>query len=295
MKWIKRVFGELDRVLRGEGTQAEQVRGGTIGVSESAMLVAVVALGMFYGACMGCYNVLTGQEGAWLQIISSALKVPALFLLTLGVTFPSLYVFNALVGSRLSFANMLRLIMAAIGVMAAVLAGFGTIIAFFNFTTTSYPFILLLNVIVFTVAGVLGLKFLLQTLRRMVEPVSAPPHAEAVASGSGVVSNTPKLEPQPRPEPEATASASAPALPPALRPGALQRVQKGPTDASVKAIFRIWVVIFALVGAQMSWVLRPFVGSYESGEFAWFRPRGGNFFQRVWEILVTLLGGGGGS
>ena len=38
------------------------------------------------------------------QLFASAVKVPALFFLTLAVTFPSLYVFNALVGSRLAVA-----------------------------------------------------------------------------------------------------------------------------------------------------------------------------------------------
>ena len=296
MKWLQ----QLDRVLRGEGTRAEDLRGGRLGISARAMLVAIVGLGAFYGACMGCYNVLTGVPGAWLQIISSAIKVPALFLLTIGVTFPSLYVFNALVGSRLTLVNMLRLILAATGVMLAVLAGFGTIVGFFNFTTESYPFILFLNVVVFTVAGVLGLSFLLQTLRRLTEPlydaVPPPPpssetlpapDAEADASGSG------SDEAPDAPEPGAAAPALlAPA--PTLSPGALTRVHDGPTAGSVKLIFRIWVVVFSLVGAQMSWVLRPFVGSYGTaeggGEFVWFRPRGGNFFERVWDVVLTLVG-----
>ena len=262
---------QLDRVLRGEATRADRLAGGRLEVSGRAMLLAVVLLGGFYGACMGCYNVLTGQSGAWLQIVSSAAKVPALFLLTLVVTFPSLYVFNALVGSRLTFVNMLRLILAAIGVMLAVLAGFGTIVAFFNFTTTSYPFILLLNVVVFTVAGVLGLSFLLQTLRRMVEPAAKKSTVdEAVRDAE-------------------TQSPTSPTSPTA--PGALTPLQDKPADGSTKAIFRIWVFIFALVGAQMSWVLRLFLGSYDGGGFVWFRPRGGgNFFQRVAEAIGQLFG-----
>ena len=37
----------------------------------------------------------------------------------------------------------------------------GPIVAFFSFSTTSYPFMLLLNVLVFTVSGLLGMAFLL--------------------------------------------------------------------------------------------------------------------------------------
>ena len=277
-------FRQLDRVLRGEGTRAESLREGRLDVSGRSMLLVVTLLGAFYGACMGCFNVASGGGslggGAWLQILSSAIKVPLLFLLTLAVTFPSLYVFNALVGSRLTLANMLRLIMAAIGVMIAVLAGFGTIVAFFNFTTTSYPFILLLNVVVFTVAGVLGLSFLLQTLRRLVEP----PRPRATPEAAEV---------SPIDTPAAQAEYERRHAVRPREPGALDRLQDGPTDATVKAIFRIWIVIFALVGAQMSWVLRPFVGSYGDGEFVWFRERGGNFFERVLGIIGELIGVGG--
>jgi hypothetical protein len=279
------IFRQLDSVLRGQATRAEIITSGQLEVSSRAMLVGVLFLGAFYGACMGCFNAASG-EGAWLQIVSSAIKVPALFLLTLVVTFPSLYVFNALVGSRLSLVNMLRLIMAAIGVMLAVLAGFGTIVAFFNFTTTSYPFILLLNVAVFTAAGILGLSFLLQTLRRLVEPMkpkqpTPPVEAEVVETGEPV--DTPSKV-------EAFAAKHSVAEQRRQEPGALDRLQAGPTDATVKLIFRVWVVIFALVGAQMSWVLRPFVGGYAPGEFVWFRQRGGSFFERLLNIVGELFG-----
>lgn len=273
------VLKQLDSVLRGEGTRAEVLRQGRLDVSGRAMLVIVLVLGVFYGACMGCFNIATGN-GASMQILSSAIKVPMLFLLTLTVTFPSLYVFNALVGSRLSLINMARLIMAAIGVMLAVLAGFGTIVAFFNFTTTSYPFILLLNVIVFAVAGMLGLSFLLQTLRRMVEPAKPLPPEDLVTPADD----------EPLTTPEAIAQYAARHEVRKRAAGALDRLQDGPTDNTVRTIFRIWVVIFALVGAQMSWVLRPFVGSYDEGNFVWFRGRGGNFFERVFGIISELLG-----
>lgn len=297
-------FKQLDRVLRGEGTRADALRGGRLDLSARAMLVAVVALGAFYGACMGCYNLVAGEGGAWRQVPSSMVKVPALFLLTLAVTFPSLYVFNALVGSRLGLADMLRLILAAIGVMLAALAGFGTIVAFFNFTTESYPFILVLNVVVFAVAGVLGLSFLLQTLRRLTEPadVEGPLAASRSDEGADEPADAPAEGGGPSvfevPDSIASSSTSPPRKPfepiglkSSRRPGALTRVQAGPTAAGVKAIFRTWVVVFALVGAQMSWVLRPFIGSYASGGFVWFRPRGGNFFESIWHTLTVLLGG----
>jgi hypothetical protein len=75
------------------------------------------------------------------------------------VTFPSLYVFNALVGSRLNMVAMLRLVVAALCVMMAVLASLGPIVAFFAVSTTSYPFIKLLNVAAYAIAGGWGCRF----------------------------------------------------------------------------------------------------------------------------------------
>jgi hypothetical protein len=56
----------------------------------------------------------------------------------------------------------------------------------------------------------------------------------------------------------------------------------------VRAIFRVWMVLFGLVGAQMGWVLRPFIGD-PNRPFAWFRPRHSNFFEAVFHSLAALL------
>lgn len=169
LTWLK----ELDRILRGEATRVSVLRGGTIDVPAGGLVVLIVLLGFIYGLCMGSFAVTGSGSGAVMQIPAAMLKVPALFLLTLLVTFPSLYVFNALVGSRLSLPSLLRLLVAAIAVMLAVLASLGPIVAFFGVSTTSpspggaYSFMLLLNVAVFAVSGLLGLGFLLQTLHRL--------------------------------------------------------------------------------------------------------------------------------
>ena len=102
-----------------------------------------------------------------MQVLASMIKVPALFFLTLLVTLPSLYVFNALVGSRLTVSAVVRLLVASLGVIVAVLASLGPIVAFFSVSTTSYPFILLFNVVIFGISGTLGMLFLLQTLHRL--------------------------------------------------------------------------------------------------------------------------------
>jgi hypothetical protein len=66
-------------------------------------------------------------------------------------------------------------------------------------------------------------------------------------------------------------------------------VESGP-DSKVRAVYWVWLAVFALVGAQMSWVLRPFIGTPRA-EFAWFRPRDGSFFEGVATAVRQLFGG----
>src|SRR4051812_23748044 len=102
--WIK----HLDRLLRGEATGLDSLRGGQVDIPVFGLSFVIVILGMLYGICMGLFAVTESGSGFKTQIVASMVKVPALFFLTLLVTFPSLYVFNALVGSRLTFLSVVR-------------------------------------------------------------------------------------------------------------------------------------------------------------------------------------------
>jgi hypothetical protein len=268
----------LDRLLRGEATNLNALRGGMLNVPIVGLTLLIVVLGMIYGACMGLFAILGSGSGKWVQIPASMAKVPALFLLTLLVTFPSLYVFNALVGSRLTFGAVLRLLVGSLAVMLAVLASLGPIVAFFSVSTTSYAFIKLLNVLVFALSGFLGLTFLLQTLHR----ISVADQIEYARRATPVppVEGTPAVPPE-LAEPPITTSV-----------GALDRLEGQMLGPHVKAIFRIWVIVFGLVGAQMAWVLRPFIGA-PGQPFVTFRGRQGNFFEAVWQQIVDLFRSGG--
>jgi len=273
---------QLDRLLRGEATRLTTLARGTIDVSATGLCGVVVVLGMLYGLCMASFAMIRTWGGelardGMLQVVATVVKVPVLFLLTLAVTFPSLYVFNALVGSRLSVVSMLRLLVAAMAVMLAVLASFGTIVAFFSFTTTSYPFMLVLNVAVFAVSGSLGLVFLLQTLRRLTLVVEQP----------DVFAAAPPVPVVPAAATDGGVALGAPPLPPHL-PGALEPLDGHVLGPNVRTIFRIWVVVFSLVGAQMAWVLRPFVGNPEL-HFTWFRARESNFFEGLARAITHLM------
>lgn len=273
---MKEAIAELDRLLRGDATKLGNLRSGTLQVDAWGLSLIILTLGLFYGACMGSFGVARSGINSLPQLIATTGKVPLLFMLTLIVTFPSLYVFNALVGSRLTLGSTLRLIVAAMAIMLAVLASLGTIVAFFSVSTTDYYFMLLLNVIVFTISGFLGMKFLLHTLHRLtivqesqdfVDGIMAPPIlVESVEDGE----------------------LDAPIPPPTPAAGALDKMQEHAISANVSTIFRIWIVVFGLVGAQMGWVLRPFVGAPDT-PFALFRGRDSNFFEAIAHTLKNLI------
>jgi hypothetical protein len=312
---MRQALNDLDRILRGDASHLDALESGSLSTPSRRLSGIILLLGMFYGICMGCFSVISGQKHGWMQIPSSMLKVPALFFLTLIVTLPSLYVFNALVGSRLTFISFLRLLVAAMGVMLALLASFGTIVAFFSFTSTSLSFMILLNVAVFAVSGVIGLTFLMRTLQRLsadrrprrtveplpepapasessaepvpfatpAEPTGEPSAAESAGTGVGDASLQDRLDSIAA----ATNAKEAAAAPPRRLPGPLDRLPDQLLTGNVQTIFRIWILLFGLVGAQMSWILRPFIGS--GHEFALFRPRGSNFFEAVFHHLTNLF------
>jgi len=267
---------QIDRILRGEATRLTDLRSGNVPISAGPVALIVVLLGMLYGFFMGWYALINRPEPVYWQLLATSIKVPALFWLTLLVTFPSLYVFNALVGSRLRLVAVFKLLLAAMGVALAVLASFGPITAFFSITTENYSFMVLLNVLLFSVAGFLGLGFLLRTLQRM-SVVSAYPMPECLSSEE-------TAQPDDNDDDDDEAEASPEVL------GALDPLEDQGVTRSVRLVFFCWVVIYSLVGAQMSWILRPFIGSPAS-PFEWFRERDSNFFEAVAGTLGTLLGG----
>jgi hypothetical protein len=209
----------------------------------------------------------SGRPDGYLQLLAGIVKLPALFLCTLAVTFPSLFVFSSLAGVDLDLAATLRMLVSAIVVNLAVAASLGTILAFFTLSTTSYPFMVVLNVTLLGVAGSAGLGFLRRTLTQLAAP-SAGSEPGAAANAS-----------------ERTTSAWAD--PNERAPRAQERASR-PHDAA-RSIFRVWTVIYALVGMQMGWLLRPFIG-HPQAAFSLFRPRAANFFVGLFDNLGRMFG-----
>ena len=197
------------------------------------LLMIIIALSGFHGLIMG-------TSSGILQMLSSAVKVPVLYLLTLVVCYPVLYVVNVIMGSRLSFLQTLALILLAVAMNAILLASCTPIVLFFTITGADYHFLKLLHVLIFAFSGAWAMLGLWRGLLAMCE--------------------TSNLYPK-------------------------QAVR----------ILQIWIIVFAFVGSQMAWSLRPFVGSPQL-EFQVFREgQEGNFYKGVWSSVLGLAGIDSGS
>lgn len=154
-------FYVIERILRDRRGFFDEIANSD-GVSQKiqGMLVSSVIFFAIYGAVMGFSNSL-------LQAISSAVKLPVLFLITLVICLPTLYFFNLLFGSRMSLSQTLALILTAIAVTAVLTLSFAPIALFFWLTAPHYQFFKLLNVAILTLTGFSGLSFLWQGMRHV--------------------------------------------------------------------------------------------------------------------------------
>lgn len=262
----------LDQLLRGHYTAPDDLRAGRIHLPVAQVLPPALALGALSGLSMGLYAVTTrdGADG-WLQALSASAKVPALFLGTLAVTFPSLYVVSALARSHLRTAATLRLLFGAMAVALTLLASLAPIVAFFTFSTESYPFMRLLNGVFLAIAGLVGLRFLstAQTAALALDEVPPP-------------------RPAPPSETLAPDDAALPAAPESFARWT-QRSERLAQERRAAFVFRAWVLVFGLVGAQMGWILRPLIGAPDE-DFVLLAERRGSVFTGVIETLAQLFG-----
>lgn len=218
----------IEAILRNRYHFFTEIRDGVeLKEKIQAMLISGILFLALYGGVLGATHSL------W-QTLSSAVKLPILFLLTLLICTPTLYFFNVLFGSNQSLTQNFALILTAITVTAVLLLSFAPIVVFFLLTTANYQFFKLLNVTIFAICGAAGVMFLSQGMR--------------IVSAAG-------------------------------KEGASAR----------RWVLRVWILIYAFVGSQMAWTLRPFIGA-PSIKFELFRQLGGNFYTNIFASLGEILG-----
>jgi hypothetical protein len=307
----------IERLLRDRDGIWQQI------IEERSLKQLIVQMLASSTLSLALYGAVLGASNGWLQAISSFVKLPLLFLATLAICLPTLYLFNLVFGAKLSMLQAVTLIMVTITVLSVLTLAFAPISLFFLITAQSYSFFKLLNVAILGLTAIVGLRFLLAGMRAfnahqlavaaapVTVPAAVPPAAPAVAdpavpalagapAGNGAavhatVGPTAALPAQPGPahQPPGAAPFRPGELGAGQHPHLARRPEQphlppGQRPASM-ALLNIWILLFGFVGTQLAWTLRPFFGS--PGEpFEVFRQVGGTFYADVLSTIARLLG-----
>ncbi len=223
----------IELLLRNRYRFYEELRTGIDAGRKIRAMLGYAPLGLaIYGAVMG-------SENSALQALASAVKLPLLFLITLLVCLPTLYFMNTIFESALSLRQNLALMLSAITMTSVVLLAFAPVVLFFLLTIGhedpgQYQFYKLLNVAIFSFAGLIGIR----QLQLGVRMLTAGDRRSARLRGR---------------------------------------------------MLWLWIVVYAFVGSQLAWTLRPFFGA-PGLPFELFRGLGGNFYANVFASLGELFG-----
>ncbi len=189
-------------------------------------VLIICAFGFIYGLVMGSYHSL-------IQALVAGVKVMFLFIASLIICFPSFYIIQQILGSKLSFKQMIIIILSGFVLAATITLSFVPIVIFFLLTGNNYHFLQLLHVGIFVFAGIFGVRLIIDALKYACDKKSIYP-------------------------------------------------QLGVT------VFRVWIIILAFVGMQLSWNLRPFL-SDKNEEFKLFRQYEGNFYTAIVYSVEQLM------
>lgn len=189
-------------------------------------VLIICLFGFIYGLVMGSYH-------SFLQAIVAGLKVMILFIATLIICFPSFFIIQQILGSKMNFKQMILIVLSGFVLASTITLSFVPIVIFFLITGNNYHFLQLLHVSIFIFAGIFGIKLIVDSLKYACDKKNIYP-------------------------------------------------QLGVT------VFRVWIIILAFVGIQLSWNLRPFL-SDKNEDFKLFREYKGNFYTAIVYSFEQLL------
>lgn len=111
-----------------------------------------------YGVVMGSYHSLT-------QSLVAGVKVIILFLSTVILCFPSFFIIQQVLGSKMSFRQMAMIVLSGVVLTATIALSFAPIVIVFQVTGGNYHFLQLLHVAIFIFAGIFGMKLMVDALK----------------------------------------------------------------------------------------------------------------------------------
>ncbi len=129
-------------------------------------LIIIILFGSCYGAVMGSYGGWSGEQ-KW-QILFSAIKMPILLLFTFGISIPSFYVINLLLGLHSDFKIVLKGLLEAQAGFAVVLASLAPYTIFWYQSFDHYGNAILFNGFLFGISSLTGHFFLKRSYRSLI-------------------------------------------------------------------------------------------------------------------------------
>ena len=152
---MKTIFTILPDFLRNPDEFFISIRNGEqVEAKAITLSIASFLFLMAYGFTLGIMK-------SPLQAVSSAIKIPVLFLSTMAFCLPALYFFSlALLGTPLRMIQVLTVVLTGIAVTAFLLLGLAPITLFFVLTSNNYPFFQVLAVLFVGISALIGVYFL---------------------------------------------------------------------------------------------------------------------------------------
>ena len=277
----------IERILRDRAGIWDQI------IGERDLPKLILRMLLCSAISLAAYGAVLGASNGWLQALVSTVKLPLLFLVTLAICLPTLYLFNLVFGARLSVLQASALILVAITVTAVLTFAFAPISLFFLITARSYEFFKLLNVAILALTALVGLRFLtsgMRALNKHVEDESMPSNQVVVPAElqerelvSATIGSSADAATQPR-----TNGATPTVRPNRQAEAKAPQAVAGERPASMVLLY-IWILLFGFVGTQLAWTLRPFFGS-PGQPFELFRDIEGTFYSNILQTLGSLLG-----
>jgi hypothetical protein len=121
-------------------------------------LLIICLLTFLYGVVMGSYH-------SFLQSIVAGLKITFLFLCSIIICFPSFFVIQQVLGSKMTLKQMIFIVLSGFVLTSAIAFSFAPIIILFQITGGNYHFLQLLHVAIYLFSGIFGMRLMIEALK----------------------------------------------------------------------------------------------------------------------------------
>jgi hypothetical protein len=121
-------------------------------------VLIICAFTFLYGVVMGSYH-------SFIQSLVAGLKVTLLFLSSIIICFPSFFVIQQVLGSKMALRQMIFIVLSGFVLTSAIALSFSPIIILFQITGGNYHFLQLLHVSIFIFSGIFGMRLMVEALK----------------------------------------------------------------------------------------------------------------------------------